>query len=258
METVSQEELNQLIQREIHLTKEDYLNYYQDIIQSIPSFALGPYYWMIPNQQTVQIMVCSENMGELTPYSSQEWEGKDLYFWFSIIHPEDRDFVSSSMAKFLQIHMTLDKAQGNQVFANISLRMQNKEGQYRWVLLQFPKWMYNEEQVITGTLILVSDLSLLSMNIEKVFTVINYSNGSQIFVSRQMEDPSQQKILLELTRREMQILQLMTQGMNTPQIAEQLCISYNTVENHKSNLRKKTGSKTSAQLINFLWKNNLV
>ena len=50
----------------------------------------------------------------------------------------------------------------------------------------------------------------------------------------------------------------MIRGFNTPQISQQLFISYYTVENHKRNLRKKTQTKTSSELIAFIIKYNLL
>ena len=63
--------------------------------------------------------------------------------------------------------------------------------------------------------------------------------------------------LPNITKREQDILQLMAKGYNTPQISKELNIAYNTVENHKRNLRAKTNTKTSAELMNFVCNNNL-
>ena len=48
----------------------------------------------------------------------------------------------------------------------------------------------------------------------------------------------------------------MFKGLNTPQIADQLFIAYDTVENHRRNLRRKTQTKTAAALMNYVWENN--
>ena len=63
--------------------------------------------------------------------------------------------------------------------------------------------------------------------------------------------------LPHITKREQEILHFMAKGFNTPQIVKELMISYSTVENHKRNLRLKTNSKTSAELMNFVCNNNL-
>ena len=61
-----------------------------------------------------------------------------------------------------------------------------------------------------------------------------------------------------ISKRELEILQLMVRGLNSPQIAESLFLSYHTVENHKRNLRQKTKTKTAAELIDYVWRNNLI
>ncbi len=258
MEKVITSELNKLIRRNIKLTRNDYLEYYSSAITSVQSFATGPHYWIIPDQQEVQILAASESISELTPYDRDSWEGKDLFFWFSIIHPDDRDFVSSSMAKFLQTQIHLGRKKGEKVFANIYFRMLNKAGVYRWVLMQFPQWMYNESDEIVSTLLLITDLSNCPQPDGKLLTIVDYSQGTSVYISRQTDNEPDPRPLVSLTAREMEVLQLMMQGLNTPKIAEQLCISYHTVENHKSNLRRKTGCKNSAQLVNFLWKNSIL
>ena len=61
-----------------------------------------------------------------------------------------------------------------------------------------------------------------------------------------------------ISKREHEVLTLMAKGLNSPQIAEKLFLSYHTVEKHKRNLRQKTSTKTSAELINYVWSNNLL
>lgn len=51
-----------------------------------------------------------------------------------------------------------------------------------------------------------------------------------------------------LTRREREVLQLITGGSNTKQIAEELNISTKTVETHRVNLMKKLGASNPVEL----------
>lgn len=52
-----------------------------------------------------------------------------------------------------------------------------------------------------------------------------------------------------ITLREKEILELINQGYSSKEIAEQLCISSFTVDNHKKNLRKKFDCTNVVQLI---------
>lgn len=53
----------------------------------------------------------------------------------------------------------------------------------------------------------------------------------------------------ELTKREMEVLQLMYRQYSTKEIADQLCLSERTVEGHRKNILYKTHSKNSIGLI---------
>ena len=52
-----------------------------------------------------------------------------------------------------------------------------------------------------------------------------------------------------LTKRELQILDLLSRGMSSNEIAVELFISHNTVDFHRRQLLKKTDSKNIADLI---------
>ncbi len=61
-----------------------------------------------------------------------------------------------------------------------------------------------------------------------------------------------------LTKREVEILQLVCQQMTTEEIAERLFISIKTVNGHRNNLLQKTGSRNVAGLVLYALKNELI
>jgi PAS domain S-box-containing protein len=54
-----------------------------------------------------------------------------------------------------------------------------------------------------------------------------------------------------LTKREHQVLHLLTDGLANQQMAEQLGISIRTVQQHRTNIRKKLGLKHTADLVRY-------
>lgn len=57
------------------------------------------------------------------------------------------------------------------------------------------------------------------------------------------------KRLAGLTRRQRQIVELVLAGCPNKNIADSLCISQRTVENHRASIMKKTGSKSLPALV---------
>ncbi|MBQ0114586.1 MAG: helix-turn-helix transcriptional regulator [Bacteroidales bacterium] len=61
-----------------------------------------------------------------------------------------------------------------------------------------------------------------------------------------------------LTNREIQILELLSQGLSSAEIAQQLFISPNTVEFHRKQLLRKTDSRNVAHLIGNAFRKKLL
>ena len=63
---------------------------------------------------------------------------------------------------------------------------------------------------------------------------------------------------LYFSKRELEVLAALCDGLNTPEIAERLFISPRTVETHKQNLMEKTQSRHSVELAMYAIKNGLI
>ncbi|MFQ5926428.1 MAG: LuxR C-terminal-related transcriptional regulator [Terriglobia bacterium] len=64
--------------------------------------------------------------------------------------------------------------------------------------------------------------------------------------------------LSALTRREVEVLALLAQGLSTNNIADRLAISHLTVRNHIRNTLRKSGLHTRAQAVSLAVKNRLI
>jgi DNA-binding NarL/FixJ family response regulator len=54
-----------------------------------------------------------------------------------------------------------------------------------------------------------------------------------------------------LSHRELEVLQLLAEGLTTQQMADQLFISKRTIETHRKNILEKTGAKNTAALVRY-------
>lgn len=61
-----------------------------------------------------------------------------------------------------------------------------------------------------------------------------------------------------LSERELEILQLISEGLSNSEIANKLFLSKRTVDKHRSNILMKTNCKNTANLVMYAVKNNLV
>ena len=61
-----------------------------------------------------------------------------------------------------------------------------------------------------------------------------------------------------ITSREMEVLDLLSRGLSSMEIAEKLFISPHTVDFHRRQLLKKTSSKNVAELIGNAYRQDLL
>jgi len=85
--------------------------------------------------------------------------------------------------------------------------------------------------------------------------------GKMVFsraVIEQLVSPAEPSVDFHLTDRELEVLVLMAEGFNMPEIAEKLFISPSTVKFHSGNICDKLGVKTRSEALIVAAKNNLV
>jgi DNA-binding NarL/FixJ family response regulator len=79
------------------------------------------------------------------------------------------------------------------------------------------------------------------------------------FYKSEKEGPKRgRKVMLELTKREHEVLELVATGKSNQEVADDLFISIKTVETHKTNILEKLGLKNTAELVRYAIKNNII
>lgn len=63
---------------------------------------------------------------------------------------------------------------------------------------------------------------------------------------------------IRLTLREIEIIRLLDQGLNSAQMANKLCISENTVETHRRNILRKTDTHSATELLRYARDNKVI
>ncbi|RYY90034.1 MAG: response regulator transcription factor [Chitinophagaceae bacterium] len=115
-----------------------------------------------------------------------------------------------------------------------------------------------EEASISGYVLKNIGKSELVHAIEKI------ADGGIFFAEEVLQEMqrSQQRqkenIAAHLTEREIEILQLIEKECNNKQIAEQLYISERTVETHRKNIFRKTGTNSVLGLIKYAYEHRLI
>ncbi|MEJ5102548.1 LuxR C-terminal-related transcriptional regulator [Chryseobacterium sp. MYb328] len=239
----------------------DYLGLYSNTIENIRRFAISPFFWIIISNREQKTQLVSDNIGDFTPFPKSDWISSEFDFFINLFHPEDRSFLLAAFEFAVDKYFGIDEDTRNATTVNIYGRMLNKDNDYRWILLQSPQLCINQYDQIDSTLNVIFDLHNFKFEQLPLISIITPDIKETQYYKGKNNSIEKNEMELEvpyITKREKEILRLISQGFTTPEIAKKLFISYSTVENHKSNLRKKTGTKTSSALIAFVIRYNLL
>lgn len=99
---------------------------------------------------------------------------------------------------------------------------------------------------------------------EMIKAIVEVNNGNKyicdeiknIISEQLLEDNPGSPNINALTEREMQIINLIKEGLSSKEIAANLQLSVKTVEVHRHNILKKLKLKNSASLVNFIHNNS--
>jgi len=129
--------------------------------------------------------------------------------------------------------------------------------------------MYNNHEFISGLVHEGASGYILKNTGKKelIEAIITVHKGNNYFSKEVTETvmqhlhkkPADQKVeSVQLTRREKEILVLISREFSTRQIADELFISPNTVETHRKNLMSKLNVKNIAGLVKFALQTGLI
>ncbi|HCA06125.1 LuxR C-terminal-related transcriptional regulator [Chryseobacterium sp.] len=236
----------------------NYFDFFADCIHEAKSFAIGPYLWFINNGTRMKTERTSENIEQFTPFKKEDWIDSGTEFFMNLFHPQDREYLMAAFVFSANVRLQFLREGKTDVVFNHYGRMINQNGDYRWILLQSPLQITHNYE-IKASIVFIYDLSHFIIQNMPLLSIIDFTND-EVQYFRHI-DQHLNKIDVDkpyITKREKDVLKLMAQGFNSPEIAEKLFLSYHTVENHKRNLRKKTNTKTSAELIAFTMNHSLL
>ena len=122
------------------------------------------------------------------------------------------------------------------------------------------------EKGVSGYLLKDSDPDEVERAIRKVMDEGVYLNE---FVSRAMlrkmtnkisvaRQPALYNSKILLSEREKEVLKLICEGMSTAEISDKIFLSPRTVEGHRLRILEKTGTKNTAGMVAYAFKNGLV
>lgn len=194
-------------------------------------------YCFILNVTTDLIEYISSSITDVLGCSPEEFTMQHL---FSIIHPDDLDYCRKCEYEGLKISNELYFQEHYRCSFHYSYRVKAKNEKYITIQQQYQTIEVDEYGHMLKTLVIHQKIDNYSQRPSDDFKVFDKSkNRSLIAVNK-----------FKLTKRELQVLELVQAGFSSVDIAEKLFVSKLTIDTHRKNILNKTKSNSLLDLIN--------
>lgn len=121
--------------------------------------------------------------------------------------------------------------------------------------------MYAQRSFVDEIVKIGIDGCLLKNNTGKELTtaIFRVMNGSQYYDRLKNFNSKEEEVQqYKLSKRELEIIKLVAEGLTSTKIADQLFISELTVQTHRRNMMRKLNFKNSMQVVQFAKDNDLI
>ena len=115
-----------------------------------------------------------------------------------------------------------------------------------------------EDADIAGYLLKQTNATELAAAIEKVYEGGIYFHPEVLQELEKLSNQKKEVTKVNITNRERQLIALIENGYSNKQIAEELNISLLTVETHRKNILRKTGTSNVLSLVKWAYENGVL
>jgi len=194
-------------------------------------------YYFILNSETSEIDYVSNDIAEILGYSKEEFNIEKL---FSIIHPDDLSYCRDCEYDGMQISNDLQYNEHFRYSFHYSYRIKAKNDTYITIKQQYRAIDVDEQGHLLQTIVIHERIEDYKTRPLDDFKIIDSLKGRPINL------PSKFK----LSKRELQILELVYKGYKSEQISEMLYLSKHTISTHRKNILQKTKASSWLDLVN--------
>lgn len=238
----SEEQATELLQLEVELYK-----------KLLIFFQIGESCYFIFNFQQIRFDFISDEATAMLGYAKDELTPELI---MESIHPDDRAWFLDCQEVSVNFILGLPPEKQMKYKVRIDYRIRKKSGEYIRIMHQVVIIHTDGSGKILRNLVVFTDISQLKKNEKPVMSYIGM-DGEPSYLNVDVKSYFKEESDL-LSKREKEILYLLAEGKASKEIAELLYISKHTVDTHRKNLLRKTGSVSSIDLINKTIRDGLV
>lgn len=166
----------------------------------------------------------------------------------NLIHPEDLAFVVAAEKATLEKIRELGQENQLNLKSSYCFRMKTADGSYQLFYHQAIHLTKDEEGRLTTSLNIHTNIQHITQ-VNNFIVLVNGIGDRSDYCRIDLSEKDMNPTIPKLSKREMEVLCLIGQGLSSLQIGKKLFISEETVRVHRKHLLKKTATNNSSNLI---------
>ena len=190
---------------------------------------------MIQNLNTMTITYMNKEGCDILKHTKEELELLGPKYFEKFFPEEEIAFLSNELFKF-----TVERDY-NRVYSFFQRVRPNEQSDYKWYLTTSRLCKHNNDGALPDLMHIAIEVNSLNLASHQINAICNDNS----YISTHY-----QKFNL-LSKREKEVICLISQGISSYEIGERLFISIHTVNNHRKNIMHKLGIVSISQLIRF-------
>ncbi|WP_040397136.1 helix-turn-helix transcriptional regulator [Cesiribacter andamanensis] len=221
-------------------------------------FQEGPHAVFLHDYVTKTYPYVSPNIQQVVGYGVEAFHKGGTSFMLKLLHPDDnRLFNTQVFADMLAFLAGLSPREQVHYRFSLNYRLRHPDGDYGCVQQQ-SVFLHSDAQGRPlsnfGTL---TDITAFRADARMILTI------EKILADRRAQEvhshtyyPAQAEGCL--TKKELEVLKWMLEGLNSRQIADKMFTSFHTVKTHRGHMLHKTNSRNTAGLIRYALQHGLL
>jgi DNA-binding CsgD family transcriptional regulator len=206
-------------------------------------FCPGPFGYFVIDFYDMSIISHSKNLRDVISIS----DDITLNSIIGAIHPDDMEFVGRAEKACLDyLYNKLGNEKLLKYKMNYCFRCRHPDGDYRMLSHQAIILTIDEKGGFAKCLNIITDISHLTSSNNNKISLIGI-NGEPSYLN--LDIGYHEKVVEELSTRELQIVQMIADGYQSKEIAAKLNVSIHTVTTHRKNILAKSKVKSMSNLV---------
>ena len=196
-----------------------------------------------------QYLYISPNCQDITGWSAEELMAGGVRFFFEKLHPDDVPAAIKFSELINAYFSKLPENEKSKYSGQWDYRVCNRNGVYTKYTQRDHALKYSTDGRIEQYLVFFSGIENYKTHESQH---LRLTNGVENYLYKHDHKSGTTYMLECLTKRELEIIVLISKSFSLKEIAVKLGISFNTVKNHSNNILKKLEAKDSMEAVNLV------